>query len=209
MHEMKQRKAAALQELRRDLGLRGEKPLLLVSGCPEQLAGPVPACEFTTMAAIGEFVGRSLQPLAEHYHLVVRPHPNFPQFGAMLEPWGLANTQMPTATLVPIADLFVAFASSTIRWAISCAVPTVNYDVFHYGYGDFETANGVLSVQGKEEFRAAVTRLLPSSAAYAELRARVAADSARWSMMDGHCVERIEAAIERECAHRPAKRTSH
>jgi len=117
MHETKQRKASALQELRRDLGLSGEKPLLLVSGCPEQLAGPVPACEFSTMAGIGEFVGRSLQPLAEHYHLVVRPHPNYPQFGAMLEPWGFANTQVPTASLVPIADLFVAFASSTIRWA--------------------------------------------------------------------------------------------
>ena len=95
----------------------------------------------------------------------------------MLEPWGFANTQVPTASLVPIADLFVAFASSTIRWAIACAVPTVNYDVFHYGYGDFADTSGVLSVQGKEEFRAAMTQLVPSSVAYAALSRRIAADT--------------------------------
>jgi len=209
MHALKVRKAQTLAEVRRDLGLRGEKPLLLVSGCPEQLAGPVPACEFATMAEIGAFVGETLRPLGEHYHLVVRPHPNYPQFGAMLEPWGFANTAVPTADLVPLADLFVAFASSTIRWAISSAVPTVNYDVFHYGYGDFAAAGGVLSVQGKDDFRAATATLVPSSAAYADLAARIGADSARWSMMDGHCVDRIEASIQRECAHRPASRTSH
>jgi len=209
MHELKERKAATLAELRRALGLRGEKPLLLVSGCPEQLAGPVPGCEFRTMAEIGAFVGRCLQPLGEHYHLVVRAHPNYPQFGAMLEPFGFVDTATPTAQLVPAADLFVAFASSTIRWAISCAVPTVNYDVFHYGYGDFALAAGVLSVQEKDDFRAAVASLEPGSHAYAGLAAKIAADSARWSMMDGHCVDRIEATIQRECAQHPAPRTSH
>lgn len=209
MHALKVRKGEALAELRRELRLEGEKPLLLVSGCPEQLAGPVPACEFDTMGEIAAFVGQTLRPLGERYHLVVRPHPNYAQFGAMLEPWGFANTQRPTASLVPVADLFIAFASSTIRWAISSGVPTVNYDVFHYGYGEYAEASGVLSLQKKDDFRAEMARLVPGSAAYRELAARIAADSARWSMMDGHCVDRIEAAIQRECAHRPARRTSH
>jgi hypothetical protein len=209
MQQLRARKAESLRELRATLGLEGDKPLLLVSGAPEQLAGEVPGCEFPTMEAIGDFVGECLQPLGELYHLVVRPHPNYARFGAMLEPWGFRSTDIPTSRLVPIADLFVAFASSTIRWAISCAVPTVNYDVFHYGYGDFAAARGVHSVQGKEEFRDAVARLTPGSAAYADLAARIAADSAQWSMMDGHCVDRIEAAIQRECGHWLVLRTSH
>ena len=208
MHALKVRKAEALAQLRRELALDGEKPLLLVSGCPEQLTGPVPACEFRTMSEIAAFVGQCLQPLGERYHLVVRPHPNYSQFGAMLEPFGFANTQRPTASLVPVADLFIAFASSTIRWAISSGVPTVNYDVFHYGYGEYAEAGGVLSLQKKDDFRVETARLLPASAAYRELAARIAADSARWSMMDGHCVDRIEAAIQRECATHPAPRTS-
>lgn len=208
MHHLRTRKAESLGELATQLGLEGDKPLLLVSGAPEQLAGQVPGCEFPDMDAIGAFVGECLQPLGEHYHLVVRPHPNFPRFGAMLEAWGFNATQIPTSRLVPIADLFVAFASSTIRWAISCAVPTVNYDVFHYGYGDFAAARGVHSVQGRQEFHDVVHDLKPGSRAYADLARNIAADSAHWSMMDGHCVDRIEAAIQRECGHWLILRTS-
>jgi hypothetical protein len=188
-------KAEGLRLLRRELGLVGEKPLLLLSGCPNQLAGPVPDCEFADMESIAAFVGACCAPLAEHYHLVVRPHPNYPEFGAMMERVGFASTMTATSRLVPICDLFIAFASATIRWAITAGVPTINYDVFRYDYGDFKTAPGVLSVAARETFESAVRSMLPGSAAYRAAAAAQASESARWGVMDGKCLDRIEASI--------------
>jgi hypothetical protein len=206
MYDLQQDRATHLAGLRRNLALEGEKPLLLVSGCPNQLVGRVPHCEFGDFAGIAAFVGASLAPLAGHYHLVVRPHPNFPEFGPMLSAHGVVTTMAQTSSLVPLADVFVAFASATIRWAIACGVPTVNYDVFHYGYGDFAGARGVVSVNEKGQFRDAVAAFAPDNPTGDRLREQAGADRARWGLMDGRAVERIEGAIHEACAARAARR---
>jgi hypothetical protein len=195
MFAIRQDRDRALADLRNELGLSGQKPLLLVSGCPNQLTASVPYCEFKTIEDVAAFVGESLQPLAEHYHLVVRPHPGFPGFGPLLERYGVASTMRSTASLVPLADVFVAFASATIRWAVACALPVVNYDVFHYGYGDFDAAGGVRTVTRREDFRSLVSSLTPGAPAMRDLRTAAQRDSAHWSVMDGKGIDRIEAAI--------------
>lgn len=195
MFRRRQNRAGHLETLRSELSLSGSKPVLLVSGCPNQLASPVPFCEFRSIGDLALFVGDSLAPLGAHYHLIVRPHPNYPEFGPMLEKFGFVSTMLPTASLVPLADLFVAFASATIRWAIASAVPTVNYDVFHYGYGDFASARGVASVDASTSFRDLVHSLTPGSPAYGALAEQIRSDSAQWSMMDGQSVTRLETEI--------------
>jgi hypothetical protein len=195
MFELHQGRAEHLARLRRELSLSGSKPMLLISGCPNQLSATVPHCEFKTIDEVAQFVGESVAPLASSYHLVARPHPNFTDFGRMLEPFGVTTTELPTSSLVPLADVFVAFASATIRWAIACATPTVNYDVFHYGYGEFAAAKGVASVSGSVEFRELVRSLVPGAPAYQALAAKARHDSAEWSVMDGRSIERIEQEI--------------
>lgn len=209
MYELKRDRRTHVAALSRELALEGDKPLLLLSGCPNQLSGKVPRCEFSDFGAIAAFIGETLRPLSEHYHLVVRPHPNFPEFGPMLAPYGFRSTMVPTSRLVPMSDLFIAFASATIRWSIASAVPTVNYDIFGYGYGDFSSATGVRAVDSSEQFAQAVRELLPDTARYRECASRIAADSAHWSVMDGGCLDRIENTIRRECARRPAPRTAN
>lgn len=196
MHALRRERAAALQRLWSELGMQGDKPLWLISGCPNQLSATVPFCEFPSIEDVARFVGESLAPMADRYHLVVRPHPNFVEFGAMLERYGITSTTAPTASLVPLADVFLAFASATIRWAIACGVPTVNYDVFHYGYGDFASAKGVASIDASGHFRDFVRSLIPGSPALATLGARASQDSAHWSRMDGRGIERIEQEID-------------
>jgi hypothetical protein len=104
--------------------------------------------------------------------------------------------------LVPLADVFVAFASATIRWAIACGIPTVNYDVFHYGYGDFASATGVATVTGSGEFREVVRALVPGSPPWQAQSARAQADRAHWSVMDGKSLSRIETEIVQTRARR-------
>lgn len=190
-----QDKAMRLQALRSQLGLVGDKPLLLISGCPNQLAGDVPACEFKTMQALAEHVGQALQSLAPNYHLVVRPHPNYQEFGAMLKAFGVPSSLVPTAELVPLCDLFVAFASATIRWASACGIPTINYDVFNYGYGDFAASKGVTTVSNSAEFVALMAEMKPDSPLYKERRTFARSDAAYWSVMDGQGLRRIETVF--------------
>ncbi len=35
-------------------------------------------------------------------------------------------------SLVPLCSLYVASVSATIRWAIACGKPVVNYDVYRF-----------------------------------------------------------------------------
>lgn len=195
MHRLRLDRDSQLETLRAQLGLAGAKPLLLISGCPDQLSAKVPFCEFANMDEVARYVGESVAELSGHYHLVVRPHPNFTAFAERLAPFGIVQSLAPTASLVPLADLFIAFASATIRWSMACGIPAVNYDVFHYGYGDFITARGVATVDGSGEFRAFVRSLTPGSPNVTALAERARADSARWGVMDGKGLERIEAEI--------------
>lgn len=197
MFERRQNRETYVEQFRQELRLDVAKPILLVSGCPNQLSAKVPFCEFTTMAEVAEHVGLSLSPLAGDYHIVVRPHPNYPEFGEMLRQFGFAVSSAPTFSLVPLADVFVAFASATIRWAIACGIPTVNYDVFHYGYDEFAAAKAVKSVSSNSEFRTLVRSLTPASATLQALTRDAVHDSAYWSLMDGGSVYRIEEEIHR------------
>lgn len=205
----KARKAEALAELLESLGLVGEKPLLLISGCPNQLAGKVPHCEFATVEEVAHHLGLALAPLRDAFHIVVRPHPNFLQFGELMQPYGVVSTLVPTSRLVPLADLFIGFASATIRWAIACAVPTVNYDIFHYCYNDFGNADGVITLTDADAFESILASLLPGGDMHSGLKAKIEGDSKFWSCLDGCSVDRIQAAINSECAKAHTVRTSH
>jgi hypothetical protein len=188
-------KATGLRILRDQLGGADNKPLLLISGCPNQLAGAVPHCEFKDMAAVAQHLSEALRPLADHYHVVVRPHPNYPEFGKFMQSHGVSVSLLPTVELVPLCDLFIAFASATIRWAAACGIPTVNYDIFHYGYSDFAANKGVVTVSASGDFTSLLAQLRPDSTTYREARARSESDAAYWSVMDGRGLERIEGVI--------------
>lgn len=188
-------KAEGLNRLRSELGLAGEKPLLLISGCPNQLTGPVPQCEFATMKDVADHLGESLRALAADYHLVVRPHPNYLEFGDLLKPHGVTVALTPTSQLVPLCDLFIAFASATIRWAAACGIPTINYDIFHYGYADFAGTEVVSTVSASGDFVALVADMKPCSDRYQRARTQGQVDAAYWSVMDGRGLERIEQVI--------------
>jgi hypothetical protein len=193
-------KELGLSELRSELGLKGQKPMLLISGCPNQLAGAVPQCEFVSMRHVADHLGQALTALADHYHLVVRPHPNYLEFGEFLKEHGVACSLKPTAQLVPLSDLFIAFASATIRWACACGIPTINYDIFHYGYDDFSKNKGVFTVSASVDFVRTVASMTPGSAAFEAARSASKADAGYWSVMDGRGLERIEQAIrEAKC----------
>ncbi len=114
---------------------------------PDQFAiGRGSECEFPDFAALVEAWASLLGGVADRFAIVVRPHPRVAV--EALEPFrgkGIAIVSDDTAGLVPLCDLYLASISATIRWAIACGRPVVNYDVYGYRYLDYADVPGVLT----------------------------------------------------------------
>lgn len=191
-----------------ELGIGSTKPLLVVGGCPDQTRNSPAGFEFRDMDAFCRRLGKALSALADDYELVVRPHPNYARMGDILAEAGIRTTRIDTARLVALGDLYVAFASATIRWAIACGIPSINYDVFHYDYDDFRGVGGVANVASFPEFEGWLAALRPGSETMRAQEAAAAASSGRWGRLDGQSTRRILEMVDRLCRVDRVPRTS-
>jgi hypothetical protein len=202
-------KEAELANLRQELGLAEGKPVLTIVGCPDQSSGHHPGgFEYEDMADMCKHIAEALQPLKVHYEIVVRPHPNFLKMGDLLEEAGFRKTTVDTARLIALSDAIVAFASATIRWAIACGVPVVNYDVFQFNYDDYKGFEGVVHANSLKEFDDALRRLVPHQEDFALLKRKQAEICEDWGRLDGRSVERIVGLIEELRSEKPVSRRS-
>jgi hypothetical protein len=114
-----------------------------------------------------------------------------------------------TAELMPLCDIYVASVSSTIRWAIACGRPVVNYDVYRYRYTDFTKVEGVLACEEQQEFLALLARLVSDRAFAEEVCRKQAAVAERWGRLDGRSGQRMVELVRRllpaEQAEMPAR----
>jgi hypothetical protein len=132
--------------------------------------------------------------LGDRANVLVRPHPRisltrFDHFGAP----NVRYTSQPTAELVPLCDLYVASISATIRWAIACGIPVINYDAYRYRYGDYDSAAGVISVESLPDFRDQLTRFANDPAFAVDLTQRQESVMRHWGIVDDKLGERFAA----------------
>src|SRR5690606_12345871 len=78
----------------------------------------------------------------------------------------LAVSSWNIAELVPLAGLYVASCSATIRLAISCGIPTLNYDIYRYDYGDYDDVPGGVTLDSHARYARAVERMVPGGVGY-------------------------------------------
>lgn len=206
--EFKLNKARELRVLKRELSIDGDKPILLVGGCPDQSGCCPPGFEYSDFQQFILRLADLLKPLSSSYDLVFRPHPNNMGVGEVLEKAGVSVTNIDTARLVSLSDVYIAFASATIRWAIACEVPVVNYDLFHYNYDDFKGVPGVLNVTTDEEFKNALESIKPDCARFGALQRDIKISAHRWGMLDGKSTDRIIALIDEVCGQEFVPRVS-
>ena len=131
-----------------------------------------------------------------NFTVVVRPHPatDVENLEKLLSKHDLSVTLSDTAALVAAADLFIASVSSTIRWAIVCGVPVVNYDVFDYQYNDFDSAEAVLTMSTREEFRSELRNLLEDESRVESLKRMQSEVASHWGALDDGACSRILSA---------------
>ena len=188
-----QEAAARKAALCRELGLPDDRPMLLSALPPDTLymAGGRPQCDFQTYPALVEFWVRSLAAV-QNWNIIVLLHPSV-SYEEMryIEEWGVKIARQPTAEVVPLCDLYVTSVSSTIRWAIACSKPAVNYDVYRYYYEGFMHVKGVLYTEEQTGFQELLRRLTTDSAFLqqtAEAQAQAAPD---WGFLDGRTGQRM------------------
>ena len=182
-----------------ELGLDPSRPLVLGALPPDFLYvnGGRPQCDFKTYDDVVAFWIESLAELKD-CNCVVALHPSV-DAGTMrhIERGNVRIGSWKTAEMVPASDIYVASISSTIRWAITCGKPVVNYDIYRYRYTDFLAVPGVLATEEQAEFRAVLQRLVGDAAYRRSIAELQAEKSSYWGMADGHVGDRMLSLVER------------
>jgi hypothetical protein len=177
----------------------GDRPLLVCAFPPDQYRGAeTRAYELPDFPALVDAWMMPLVEVSRYANVLVRPHPRLNTH--LLEAYQtdrLKITWRPTAELVPAADLYVASISATIRWAIACGVPVINYDCYRYRYGDYKEAPGVLTLFSGDDFRAAALRFFSDPTFADELRKRQNAVRGDWGVIDAGFPGRFGALVSR------------
>jgi len=196
--DAKARRAALCEEL----GLPADRRLLLCALPPDQFVISGPQADFPDYATMVQFWIQAMAAVPG-WNVVVRLHPRM-DYDAYryIEQWGVRISQRDTASLVPLCDLYVASVSATIRWAIACGKPVLNYDAYRLRWTDYDDAPGVVRVEDKETFAATLQRFGADAAFYGEVRSRQEADAGRWARLDGQAASRLlqllQTLIERQ-----------
>ncbi|RUR20237.1 hypothetical protein ELY21_01590 [Legionella sp. km535] len=181
-------------ELYKQLNIHSDKPLFLIGGFPNQILGNPPGFDFKDAEDAVNFITECIDKFKNDYELIFRPHPNYLDLSKLFAQKNIHVTEIDTARLVAVSDVYLAFASSTIRWAISCAVPTINYDMFYYDFSDFKHVKGVLNVCTQDEFKSAAQRM-SNPEEYRILKNYLEVEKKQWGNLDGQSVHRINGLV--------------
>lgn len=184
---------ARRQALLAEHGLDPARPLFLVGFPPDQYTSPdTSPFEFESFEQLIDAWGAALAPVLAQANVIIKPHPRLAAWRLRpLKAAGLTLSTAPTEELVPLADVYIASISATIRWALALGIPVVNYDCYRYRYGDFDAAAGLVTVEHLSDFQSAVAALARDPAHRAAMTARQAADAHNWGMIDGHFGDRL------------------
>lgn len=171
-----------------DLNLNKDQPLLLVGFPPSQFPR---SCEFPDYAFMIQFLMQSLNEI-KGWNVIVKPHPRMPEGEIdVLIKCGAKIVQSDTACLVPLCDIYFACVSATIRWAIACGKPVINYDIYNMNYSDYTYVKGVLNVNTKDLFLKTLNNLISDKEYYRKIETAQRESMSIWGNLDGKSGERM------------------
>jgi len=188
----------AREALYREAGLPAGRPMVLCALPPNQLRGSRrPQCAYRDYREILEAFVAPLEDLAGECNVVVNLHPRItPEEAAVLEGRRVFVSRRNIADLVPLARVYVASASATIRLAVSCGIPVVNYDVYVYDYDDYRDVPGVATVRKHEDYEAWLDGLTRVLETYAKTQAAIREFARDRVILDGKAGERMLALFD-------------
>lgn len=170
-----------------------DRPRVLVSWVPDYHVWPDHKSEFPTYDEMTSAFFDGIAAL--NADVTISLHPACPdRVEPMLRSKGLTIGREDVLHLIPRHDVFTTYYSSTVRWALACGKPVVNYDAYGAelsqfnapGFHNFRNADGVL---------AAIKRLTSDKAEFQKAAEPQCADAERWGIIDGLACARITDLI--------------
>ncbi|HAS47564.1 MAG TPA: hypothetical protein DCS93_44215 [Microscillaceae bacterium] len=108
-----------------------------------------------------------------------------------IEEMGAIIIDEPIEGFLPLCDVFVACISATIRMALACKIPVVNYDVFQYKYEDYNQIKSVKTVFNKVSFQEQVQKMTQDPDYYESIINYYQETEGYYGKMDGKNHERL------------------
>lgn len=175
--------------LYRELGITNKNPMLLCAIPPPFF--PREECEFNNFKQLIEFWIRILANV-QKYNIIVSLHPRLDaKKMTYIEKKGIKIASWTAAELIPLCNVYIANVSATIRWAIACGIPVLNYDVYKYRFHDFDTAKGVITVENKKDFKKYLDKMTIDEEFLIHLQEKQKNSMKEWGNIDGKSGNRI------------------
>jgi hypothetical protein len=194
--------------LLKSLKLQSGKKILVCAFPPDQYSVYTTKFEFETFEAMCDAWFDVLKRVGKHFNIIVKPHPRLDR--KRLEKYekkGIRICDLPTENLIPLADLYLASISSTIRWALAVGVPVINYDSYRYDYGDFDAAAGIINVNTAKDCASALEGLAGDQ--IIALKGKAKLDALSWGLVDGEFSKRLKRELSLIVRERRIPSPSH
>lgn len=184
------------------LGIDPLLPLVLTALPPNQLDVRAQTCDFGSYTdLLRDWIDTLAAAGACNLVLSLHPRSRIDSVRPFEGPAVRIATE-PVIDLIPSCDLFAASVSATIRWAIACGKPVLNFDVYRYRYDDYSSVEGVVTVESREAFAREAQRMLSEPAHLASLARKQEAAAPDWGRLDGGAAGRILALFDEMTARR-------
>ncbi len=136
------------QDLKQVLNLSENKPIILCSLLPDYYPTPL----YKNHREIIEHWLTVLSKIKTH-HVCLSLHPRTkPSEMDYIKNYSVHIVDKPIEQLIPLCDFFVASLSATIRFAIACNKPVINFDTVNVRYSEYKNIDLVKTVYTKEDF---------------------------------------------------------
>jgi len=176
-------------------GLDPAKPLIVCGFPPNQYSAVAEGFEFKTYDELCQAWFSVLAAATDRANVIVVRHPRTK--ADVLSKYATGSVKIAAEsleTILPVADVYIACISTTIRWALALAIPVINYDTYKYDYGDFSSAKACFEVSNIDDFRNKVEEVLRSGE-LDRLSAIASADADEWGLMDGNFKNRLRDSL--------------
>ncbi|MCX6840344.1 MAG: hypothetical protein NTX35_21390 [Verrucomicrobia bacterium] len=197
MHEIRLNAATLKAQLLQEVGLDPSRPFLLCALPPNQFNTNREGMEFESYIDVIQFCLAALGQSG--WQVIVNLHPRTEAADFGLNTQEHPNIKVSTSPiwrLIALCDVYLSFTSATIRWAIACGTPVINYDVYRYHFDDYRGAPGVVHTDSKQDFVAFLNHTAEDSQYLEELKAHQQRCAPEWGCLDGRSHERLLALCD-------------
>lgn len=157
-------------------------PNLLAKDCP------------TYVDLVNVFIN-GLELLKNKFNIIVSPHPSLSSEDVrQIESRAVIVYHGSVMDIISMADLYVASVSTTIKWALACGIPVVNYDCYKYNYDDYSDLPQVLECFEIDNYARTMLKFLNHD--FHQAQKSISRNNAtHFGVLDGKSIDRIDAVI--------------